>query len=209
MVAPHLSLERGNIMLDSATLKAKFNAIAQIMADNCDYLVELDRQNGDGDLGFSMKSGFGDTAAALEASDETDLGRLFLLASRTFNESAPSSLGTILSIGMMGTAKALKGSQTATAEEASAGLKAGLQAIMDRTGSSLGEKTILDSLAPGIEALASGDLAAAAEAAANGSEATKQMLAKHGRAAYYGEKSLGILDGGSVVGRLIFEAIAK
>lgn len=196
-------------MLDSATLKAKFNAIAQIMAENCDYLVELDRQNGDGDLGFSMKSGFADTAAALDASDEQDLGKLFRLASATFNESAPSSLGTILSIGMMGAAKALKGSTTANAEETSAALKAGLQNIMDRTGSSLGEKTILDSLAPGIEALASGDLSAAAEAAANGSEATKEMLAKHGRAAYYGEKSLGILDGGSVVGRLIFEAIAK
>ena len=179
-------------MADASVIKAKFQAIADTMAENCDYLVELDRQNGDGDLGFSMKSGFADTSKALAESDETDLGKLFMLASRTFNESAPSSLGTILSIGMM-----------------SAALKAGLDKIMEKTGSGLGEKTILDSLNPGIEALASGDLAAAAAAAAEGSEATKQMLAKHGRAAYYGEKSIGILDGGSVVGKLIFEAIAK
>ena len=33
------------------------------------------------------------------------------------------------------------------------------------------------------------------------------MKAVWGRAAYYGEKSLGVLDGGSVVGALIFEAI--
>ena len=45
-----------------------------------------------------------------------------------------------------------------------------------------------------------------AKAAAEGSESTKEMLSVHGRAAYYGEKSLGVLDGGSVVGRLIFEA---
>ena len=31
----------------------------------------------------------------------------------------------------------------------------------------------------------------------------------HGRAAYYGEKSIGLLDGGSVVGRLIFEALSE
>ena len=196
-------------MLNASVLKDKFQAIADIMAENCDYLVELDRQNGDGDLGFSMKSGFADTAKAVAESDDADLGNLFRLASRTFNESAPSSLGTILSIGMMGTAKALKGKTEANAEEVSAALKAGLENIMKKTGSSLGEKTILDSLNPGIEAIASGDLAAAATAAAEGSEATKQMLAKHGRAAYYGEKSIGILDGGSVVGKLIFEAIAK
>ena len=196
-------------MADASVIKAKFQAIADTMAENCDYLVELDRQNGDGDLGFSMKSGFADTSKALAESDETDLGKLFMLASRTFNESAPSSLGTILSIGMMGVAKALKGKTEADAAEMSAALKAGLDKIMEKTGSGLGEKTILDSLNPGIEALASGDLAAAASAAAEGSEATKQMLAKHGRAAYYGEKSIGILDGGSVVGKLIFEAIAK
>ena len=35
------------------------------------------------------------------------------------------------------------------------------------------------------------------------------MKSVHGRAAYYAEKSIGILDGGSVVGKLIFEGIAE
>lgn len=48
----------------------------------------------------------------------------------------------------------------------------------------------------------------AAVAAAEGSESTKAMRSVHGRAAYYGEKSIGLLDGGSVVGKLIFEALA-
>jgi hypothetical protein len=33
------------------------------------------------------------------------------------------------------------------------------------------------------------------------------MKSVHGRAAYYGEKSIGILDGGSVAGKLIFQGI--
>ena len=49
--------------------------------------------------------------------------------------------------------------------------------------------------------------AKAAKAAREGSEGTRAMKAVWGRAAYYGEKSLGVLDGGSVVGALIFEAI--
>ena len=50
--------------------------------------------------------------------------------------------------------------------------------------------------------------AAAAAFAAKGSENTKEMKSVHGRAAYYAEQSIGILDGGSVVGKLIFEALA-
>ena len=49
---------------------------------------------------------------------------------------------------------------------------------------------------------------AAAEKAAQGSESTKEMKSVHGRAAYYAEQSIGILDGGSVVGKLIFEVLA-
>ena len=44
---------------------------------------------------------------------------------------------------------------------------------------------------------------AAAEKAAQGSESTKEMKSVHGRAAYYVEQSIG-----SVVGKLIFEALA-
>ena len=51
------------------------------------------------------------------------------------------------------------------------------------------------------------DSIAAADAAAEGSEATRQMQAVHGRAAYSASRSTCVLDGGSVVGRLIFEGI--
>lgn len=74
---------------------------------------------------------------------------------------------------------------------------------MDKAGSKPGEKTILDSLYPAAESLLAdhnGDfkeaLKTAAKSAAEGSEATRVMKSVHGRAAYYGEKSIGILDGG-------------
>lgn len=53
------------------------------------------------------------------------------------------------------------------------------------------------------------DSNAAAGAAAEGSEATSQMQAVNGRAAYSASRTIGVFDGGSVVGRLIFEGIER
>ncbi|MDR0400872.1 MAG: dihydroxyacetone kinase subunit L, partial [Treponema sp.] len=129
---------------------------------------------------------------------------------------APSSLGTIISFGFMGMAKALKGKEDAGAAELAAAMEAGLANIMEKAKSKPGEKTILDSLCPAVEALkahaAEGRAAmyqAAARAAAEGSEASRNMRSVHGRAAYYGDKSIGVLDGGSVVGSLIFQGLEE
>lgn len=202
--------------MNSTSLKEAMAAVSRIMSENKDYLVELDQQNGDGDLGISMSGGFSAASDYLTSADETDLGKLFMKASSVFNESAPSSLGTILSLGMMGIARALKGSEHASLHETAEAMKSGLDKIMEKAGSKPGEKTILDSLCPAVDVLLNfdGDDSAAAfkkaaEGAKSGSESTRQMRSVHGRAAYYGDKSIGLLDGGSVVGRLIFEAISE
>ena len=198
------------------SLKKIITGISDIMAENKDYLVSLDQQNGDGDLGISMASGYKAVKDYVDETDERDLGKLLMKCSAVFNEAAPSSLGTITSFGFMGMAKALKGKEEADLVECADALDAGLNKIMEKANSKPGEKTILDALYPAIEALkanAGGDkvtaLKLAAEAAAQGSENTKNMRSVHGRAAYYAEKSIGTLDGGSVVGKLIFEAIYK
>ena len=190
-------------------------AIQRTMVSNKDYLIELDQQNGDGDLGISMAQGYSAIASYLSGTDEEDIGRALLKCSSLFNEAAPSTLGTITSFGFMGMAKALKGKRDAGLAEWAEALEAGLKLIMDRAKSKAGDKTILDALIPGVETLrenaAKGKveaLALASAAAAQGSEATRAMKSIHGRAAYYGDKSIGIIDGGSVVGRLIFESLA-
>ena len=202
--------------MNAETLKKAVQSISQLMTQNKDYLVELDAQNGDGDLGISMSSGYAAVASYLDTTEETDLGKLMLKSSSVFNEAAPSSLGTITAFGMMGMAKALKGNAQADLAQTAAAMEAGLAMIMEKAKSKPGEKTILDALHPAIEALkenAGGDakaaFAAAATAAAAGSESTKEMRSVHGRAAYYGDKSIGLLDGGSVVGKLIFEGISQ
>ena len=202
-------------MIAISEIKKGISSIAKEMAENRDYLVELDQRNGDGDLGISMSEGFNALVEVLNKTEETDLGKVFRDLSKTFNESAPSSLGTILSFGLMGIAKELKGKTEVSRQEFSVALEKGLDNILDKTGSKVGEKTIIDSLSPGIESLLSSgseeDKAAfqnAYEASKAGAEKTKEMMAVHGRAAYYGEKSLGLVDGGAVVGILIFKGMA-
>ena len=202
-------------MIAISEIKKGISSIAKEMTENRDYLVELDQRNGDGDLGISMSEGFNALVEVLNKTEETDLGKVFRDLSKTFNESAPSSLGTILSFGLMGIAKELKGKTEVSRQELSVALEKGLDNILDKTGSKVGEKTIIDSLSPGIESLLSSgseeDKTAfqnAYEASKAGAEKTKEMMAVHGRAAYYGEKSLGLVDGGAVVGTLIFKGMA-
>ena len=198
--------------MNAANVHAAMRRISAKMEAQKALLIELDQQNGDGDLGLSMAGGFAAVAALPQ--QEADLGRLFMQMGRCFNEAAPSSLGTILSFGMMGMAQALKGHREINVAQLAAAMRNGLDKIMEKAGSRPGEKTILDALCPAVAAMQGEDNAheafcAAARAAAEGSESTRGMRAVHGRAAYYGDKSVGLLDGGSVVGRLLFEALAE
>ncbi|OHE59787.1 MAG: Dak phosphatase, partial [Treponema sp. GWA1_62_8] len=199
--------------MDIHRLKDAIGRISATMAENRDYLIELDQRNGDGDLGISMSEGYKAIAAWLGETTETDLGKALMKCSGIFNESAPSTLGTITSFFLLAMAKALKGKTSATLAEVAAAMEAGLAVVMEKAKSKPGEKTILDSVHPAVMALsehvAEGTVDAfrhAAEAAAMGCENTKAMRSVHGRAAYYGEKSIGIVDGGAVVGMLIFRS---
>ena len=194
------------------SIRRAIDSVCGVMEANKDYLISLDQQNGDGDLGLSMVDGFRGVRDLLATTDEQDLGKLLMKCGATFNECAPSSLGTILSFGFMGMAKALKGETEASFEAFARAFMAGIEKIMERAGSKPGEKTVLDALYPAAEAyLQNADpktaLAAAAQAAEAGSESTRGMRAVHGRAAYYGDKSIGVLDGGSVAGMLIVRGI--
>ena len=82
----------------------------------------------------------------------------------------------------------------------------------------MGDKTYLDALVPAINVLEKGfnegketkvALDEAAVVARECAEATRQMIAKRGRAAYTGERSIGTLDAGAVAVAVLFEAVSK
>jgi dihydroxyacetone kinase len=93
---------------------------------------------------------------------------------------------------------------------------AGSDAIMEKGKAKPGDKTMLDALVPAVQAFLSAidakqsidsALQSAKEAAANGAEATKNMIAQAGRARWQGERTVGYLDPGAVLVKCFFEEL--
>lgn len=123
-------------------------------------------------------------------------------------------MGTLIATGFMRGGKALKGKRAIDLPDMARFWRAFTDGIAERGKSKVGEKTILDSLDPATVALegAQGSLkeglASAKKAAQEGVEATKDMVAQHGRAAYYQEKSRTAQDPGATVGALVVAVFA-
>ena len=192
------------------------NRASAIMEENKDYLYELDANCGDGDLGLTMTKGFAAGAEAANGSSEADLGKLFFLIGSTIAKVVPSTMGTLMGSGFLKAAKALKGKTEMEAADFAAFVQAYYAGLQERGKANPGERTILDALKPAADAVSAaveggeGDVAVlakkAAEAAAAGREATKEMLAVHGKAVVHRAKLAGVPDQGAVVGALFYKA---
>jgi phosphoenolpyruvate---glycerone phosphotransferase subunit DhaL len=96
--------------------------------------------------------------------------------------------------------------------------RAAIEGIKKRGMSDLGDKTLLDALVPAVDKLEqtlkegkdpATAIAEAAVVARQAAEATRPMLAKRGRAAYSGERSIGTLDAGAAAMAVMFENVSK
>ena len=89
-----------------------------------------------------------------------------------------------------------------------------LEELSDMSGAQVGDKTMMDAFIPACEAIAAceGDEAAlfgaAAAAAAEGAENTKNFPSKFGRAKSYGTKTIGTPDAGAVSMARFFKGLA-
>jgi dihydroxyacetone kinase-like protein len=204
--------------LNSSDLEGLFAKVRDIMVENKENLFKLDSAIGDGDLGITMSSGFSkvyEMVSVLEEKDTGDIGRVLIKVGMTLAEAVPSTLGTLMATGFMRAGKAVKGKTEVDLSDFVLMASVFVEGIMERGKTEPKEKTIIDSLYPALQALklASEDgidlkegLKKAYEAAKDGAEATKEMLPKHGRAVWYGEKSIGKKDPGAVAGMLLIKA---
>ena len=186
------------------------------MIENRDYLVELDGRMGDGDLGLTMSKGFSAAYDELKETEETDIGMILVKAGMIIAKTAPSTMGTLLGTGFMRGGKAIKGKTEIAPPDLALFFQDFVQGLMDRGKAQPGDKTIIDSIKPAADALkmSAGEgfkpaLEAACKAAEAGLEATKEMIAQHGRIAYYKEKSRGHQDPGATVGVLMIKVFAE
>ncbi|MDZ4697226.1 MAG: dihydroxyacetone kinase subunit DhaL [Deltaproteobacteria bacterium] len=201
--------------MDASGVKAVLRCLHSVMVENRDRLIDLDRVLGDGDLGLTMVSGFGRAAEELAMSQERLPGKLLARAGAIIASAAPSTMGNLIGTGFLRGGKAVGDAPWIGTPEAAAFFRAMTEGIMDRGKTRPGEKTVVDALFPAVQALeqaveqATGlteAISSGWEAARRGAQAAIAMKAKHGRAAYFQEQSIGKEDPGAWVGVLILQA---
>ena len=191
--------------------------IARTAVDNEKYFGDLDAVVGDGDFGYSMARGFEIVLSDWDSFDRTDMGTFLkkiavVITSRVGGTSGPIWGTALLRAGAVAGDKA-----ELTSEDAIAMLRASIEGIKKRGNSDLGDKTLLDALEPAVDelekSLGAGDdanvaIRKSAVVARERAEATREMLAKRGRASYTGERSIGTLDAGAIAVAVMFEQVA-
>ena len=200
-------------------LPALFQGVAAIFAEKKEELCNMDAQMGDGDLGLTMDKGYGALPALLQENMEAgDIGKTLMKGGMKMSSLVPSTMGTLMSSGIMEGGKALKGKDAMGPRELADCLTAFAAGVQKRGKCQPGDRTILDALEAGAKAAAKaaeegGDLsaviAAACEGAAQGVEATKDMVPKFGKAAVFAAKAKGVPDQGAMAGLYMLQGLQR
>lgn len=186
-------------------------ALAAIEAAE-EELGRLDAAAGDGDHGAAMVRGLR-AAVAVEGGDTA--GQFLMQAGMAFSDAAGGASGALFGMLIMTIGQALPG-DTIDAAAMHQALEKGLQAVQQLGKAQPGDKTMVDTLAPFVQAFGkavadgvalAGAWQRALPAAEQGAAATAQMIAKKGRSAKLGERSLGHRDPGAVSMWYILQAI--
>lgn len=172
------------------------------LAEQADALGELDRRAGDGDFGTNLSTALrlAETNVA-ETRPETYAQWLSAL-SRGFLGVGGTS-GPLFGMLFRDFSRASEGASP-TPAEFGAGVQAGLATVQHYGEAEPGHKTMVDALAPAAEASTDTDVESPsdyldqiARAAVDGALATRDIVARRGRASYVGEAAKGVIDPGA------------
>ena len=184
--------------------------------ENKDYLGEVDGLIGDGDHGMNMNKGFMMFGYEFVDQKFTFADGLDNLGNILFSKIG-GSMGPIYGTIFMDAAEQGMELEDITVKDLADMLGAGLAGLQEIVEAQVGDKTLVDTLAPAVDVLKKAaeegtDFPQALEdmkaAAKKGMESTKDMVAKFGRSSRLGERSRGVLDAGSVSCCIILTAMA-
>lgn len=191
--------------------------VADKIIANKPYLTEVDSAIGDGDHGIGMAGGMQKAKKKLlKMEDERNVYQIFETAGQAMLMSMGGASGVIFGSLYLAGAKGMEAKEILTAQDIAKMEEKSLIAIQKRGGARLGDKTMVDALAPAVEALKehAGEgllemMKAAEYAAKQGVENTKQYIAKYGRAKSLLERAIGYQDAGATSVYLIFQGMRE
>ena len=203
--------------LDAAWARRWIELAAADVAEQRDYLVDLDRAIGDGDHGENMDRGFKAAVEVLGQAEPASVAEVLKTVAKTLMSTVGGAAGPLYGTAFLRASKAA-GDGELDAAGVAAIIEGALGGIQARGKATTGEKTMVDAWTPALDAAraaaesgadAVATLQAAATAAEAGAAATEPLRATKGRASYLGERSIGHLDPGAVSTSLILRAAAR
>ncbi|MCX5514735.1 dihydroxyacetone kinase subunit L [Kaistia algarum] len=195
-----------------------FRVIAARLMEARTELGVLDGVIGDADHGNSMAEGF---AAIVRASSDAAMrgapaGDLFPVAAQSFLSAVGATTGPLYASAFLRAGKLYTGRIEIAPEAIPSLIPAFADGIRERGKAQPGDKTMLDVWAPAARAVQQAEargldpiacLDEAVNAAEDGREATRAMVASVGRAARLGERTLGHVDPGAASATIIIAAL--
>lgn len=191
--------------------------VADKIIANKPYLTEVDSAIGDGDHGIGMAGGMQKAKKKLlKMENEQNVYQVFETAGQAMLMSMGGASGVIFGSLYLAGAKGMEAKEILTAQDIAEMEEKSLLAIQKRGGAKPGDKTMVDALAPAVDALMEHAeegllemMKAAEEAARQGVENTKQYIAKYGRAKSLLERAIGYQDAGATSVYLIFQGMRE
>ena len=212
------NFERMTTMVNSAKLIEMLKTISAKIEEEKLFLTELDNVIGDGDHGINMARGFSKVEEKLPTLEGKDCGTILKTVGMTLVSTVGGASGPLYGTAFMKAGAAVAGKEEISMDDFFKMMDDAVAGIMQRGKSTTGEKTMLDSICPALEAMkaeygASSDakaaLAAGVKAAEEGIEFTKTIAATKGRACYVGERSIGHQDPGATSFTMMLTIIAE
>lgn len=173
---------------------------------NKEYLTELDAAIGDADHGINMERGFKKLLTQLPGYSSKDIGSILKAVSMILISSIGGASGPLYGTFFLRASAAVADRDELDERDMLDMLKAGLDGVMERGKTQLGDKTMLDVLYPAVitfeKAVNEGKQMRAAmqqalDRAEQALQETSMLQAKKGRASYLGERSVGHQDPGA------------
>jgi phosphoenolpyruvate---glycerone phosphotransferase subunit DhaL len=205
------------MLIDRHTVRRWFAFCAEDLSKAQPLLTQLDAAIGDADHGANMTRGFRGAADHLEGLDAGfKPGALLIEAGNALMTKTGGAPGPLWGVAFQGMGRALGDVAEISTLEFTEAFEQGLKAITDLGAAQLGEKTLVDAVAPAIAAMRSTSkdsplevMKAARAAAEQGARDTTPMLAAKGRASYLGDRSIGHQDPGATSAAIIIAALER
>ena len=204
--------------LDTKQMAAIVEGMAKKIEAEKEYLTDLDNESGDGDHGINLARGFEAVEKKLPSLAGGDIGALLKGVGMQLVSTVGGASGPLYGTAFMKAGMACKGLTEIDGPAFVKAMEAAVDGIKMRGKATEGEKTMLDALCPALKVMQD-DVAAgkslkealqdAAQAAEQGVEYTKTIIATKGRASYLGERSLGHQDPGATSSLYLLQVLAE